>query len=279
MPVTCNQREVHVPGNTIVATHFEGAVRLRPLVFGPAAPAAERASAELARRLFKIRAASTDGVRSSASILVSRMYAWRGYQTSPTAVPLPDPHNRVTLVAEDCAETVGTISVGFDGPGGLFVDQLFADEVAGLRAEGRSLCEFTKLAMDSIVKSKRVLASLFHVAYIYAYRLNGFDSLLIEVNPRHVRYYERMLGFRPIGPERLNPRVNAPAVLLCLDLLHAQRQIDRFGGRSKAASTERSLYPYFFSVEEEAGIVGRLRCDPALRPVVSREGSASASFA
>ena len=57
--------------------------------------------------------------------------------------------------------------------------------------------------------SRRVLASLFHVAYIIAHRVNVFDDLLIEVNPHHVRFYERMLGFAVQGLERLNPRVNA----------------------------------------------------------------------
>ena len=249
--------------NTIVASPYEGAVHLRSLVLEDTQPAL-LADTECGRRLFKIRAADSAGHRSSANILVSRMYAWRGYQSSTTPAPVVDSHKRITLVAEDHDETVGTMSIGFDGPQGLFVDQLFPDEVEALRREGHTVCEFTKLAMDSVVRSKRVLASLFHVAYIYAYRLNGFDSLMIEINPRHVRYYERMLGFRPIGPERLNPRVNAPAVLMCLDFAHAHAQIERFGGQPKMAVVERSLYPYFFSVEEEAGIVGRLQRDASV---------------
>ena len=177
-----------------------------------------------------------------------------------------DSNNRITLIAEDHNDTIGTMSIGFDRPEGLFVDDLFPAEVEALRREGRRICEFTKLAVDGVVRSKRVLASLFHVAYIYAHRLKGFDCLLIEVNPRHVRYYEKMLGFKTIGPERLNRRVNAPAVLLCLDFAHAHAQIERFGGQPELGSVERSLYPYFFSIKEEAGIVGRLQFT-ALRDV------------
>jgi hypothetical protein len=121
------------------------------------------------------------------------------------------------------------------------------------------VCEFTKLAMDSAIESKRVLASLFHVAYIYAHRIKGMHCLVIEVNPRHVRYYERMLGFRPCGPQRMNRRVSAPAVMMALDLAFAADQIGRFGGKAESPEAARSLYPYFFSVAEEAGIVGRLR--------------------
>jgi hypothetical protein len=232
---------------------------MKSLVFEDTADEGFDLTAHNGRRLFKIRAANSEGHRSSANILVSRMYAWRGYQTTSSPVGYGDAENRITLVAVGDNETIGTISIGFDSPEGLFVDDLFADEVNALRHEGRTICEFTKLAMDSIVKSKRVLASLFHVAYIYAHRLQKHDSLLIEVNPRHVRYYEKMLGFRAVGPERLNRRVNAPAVLMCLDFSHARAQINRFGGNPHTADVERSLYPFFFSVAEEAGIVGRLK--------------------
>jgi hypothetical protein len=78
------------------------------------------------------------------------------------------------------------------------------------------------------------------------------DDVVIEVNPRHVRFYQRSLGFTTIGPQRQNRRVDAPAVLLRLDLAHAREQIDRLAGRATEGSV-RSLYPYFFSGPEEAG--------------------------
>ena len=251
--------------NTIITAPYEGNSNLMPLILEETQPA-PLAEANIGHRLFKIRAADCDGRRSSANILVSRMYAWRGYQSTVAPAAAVDSNNRITLIAEDHNDTIGTMSIGFDRPEGLFVDDLFPAEVEALRREGRRICEFTKLAVDGVVRSKRVLASLFHVAYIYAHRLKGFDCLLIEVNPRHVRYYEKMLGFKTIGPERLNRRVNAPAVLLCLDFAHAHAQIERFGGQPELGSVERSLYPYFFSIKEEAGIVGRLQFT-ALRDV------------
>jgi hypothetical protein len=212
---------------------------------------------EVSLRLFKIRAADTEGERSSANILINRRYSWRGYDVP--SLPDADTLDRITLVASDEDTTIGTLSIGFDGAEGLFVEELFPREVRALRDSARTICEFTKLAMDAVLGSKRVLASLFHVAYIYAYRVKGFDCLLVEVNPRHVRYYERILGFKVMGPERTNRRVNAPAVLLCLDFAHTEEQIRKFGGCPQASVTERSLYPYAFSVDEEAGIVGRLK--------------------
>ncbi len=212
---------------------------------------------EISQRLYNIRTAESCGQRSSASILINRMYAGRGYSSTP----LPDepPPARITLVASEDDATVATITVGFDSPEGLHVDALFAEHANALRDTGQAICEFTTLAIDSVVRSRRVLASLFHMAYIYAHRMMRFDSLLIEVNPRHVSYYQRMLGFEVIGSPRFNPRVKAPAVLLCLDFAHAREQISRFGGKPECARTERSLYPEAFSPSEEAGIVSRLK--------------------
>jgi hypothetical protein len=221
---------------------------------------ANDSSAEISRRLYQIRIADADGFRSSASILVNKMYSTRGYRTS--AVPEKKAPNKITLVATDQDTTIGTISVGYDSDAGLLVDDLFGEEMNALRAAGLKVCEFTKLALDDVSNSRRVLASLFHVAYIYSHLLVGCDRLVIEVNPRHVGYYRRMLGFQVLGPQRLNRRVNAPAVLLSLDLAHAREQIAKFGGRADIFGSERSLYPYFFGSEEEVGIVRRMQGRP-----------------
>ena len=250
--------------DTIIGVPFESHSPLRSLLQDQADSDTGVHDDEVSQRLFKIRSADTCGQRSSASILINRMYRRRGYLTTP--LPAQQMPTRITLVASDHDLTIGTITIGFDSPAGLHADDPFGVETDALRAAGHRVCEFTKLAMDSVVRSKRVLASLFHVAYIYGYRAMGFDTLLIEVNPRHVRYYQRMLGFKQLGPKRLNRRVNAPAVLLSLDFSHAHDQIECFGGRPEYSLVERSLYPYFFSVEEEAGIVGRLmrnQTDPA----------------
>ena len=220
---------------------------------------AEVTDETIGSRVVTLRAADTGGHRSAANILVHRMYAPRGYKTS-TETP-PPALNVVTLIACDEGETIGTISISLDTPSGLLADDLFRAELDALRAQGRRLCEFTKLAMDHVVKSKRVLASLFHAAYIWSHLRLGFHDVVIEVNPRHVRYYERMLGFVVTGPERLNRRVDAPAVLMRLDFNHARVQIERFAGKP-VPSGERSLYPHFFSSKEEAGIAARL---PVLR--------------
>ncbi len=74
-------------------------------------------------RLFNIRAADTEGQRSSANILINRRYSWRGYDVP--SLPDADTLDRITLVASDEDTTIGTLSIGFDGAGGLFVEELF----------------------------------------------------------------------------------------------------------------------------------------------------------
>ena len=212
------------------------------------------------KRLFNIRAAQTPRERRSASSLLSRMYATRGYESEHLA---DEEHEHAkTFLASDHDSAIGTLTIGLDSSSGLKLEALFPDEVGRFREAGHRICEFTKLAMDRRARSPRLLASMFHVAYIYAHRVKDLTHLLIEVNPRHVRYYETMLGFKVIAAERHDPRVNAPAVLLALDLGHAERQIRRFGGRPETSAVERSAYPHFFSAKDEAGIIGRLcRCD------------------
>ncbi len=241
-------------GRTIVGVPFDVPRPLTSLVVDQ--PDAE-GSSELAlnQTLFKVRLADSDGRRSTASMLVNKMYAWRGYKIAWHARQQP---NRITLVASHGTSPMATISIGFDSEEGLLVDGLYKEEIDALRSIGARVCEFTKLAVDGAIRSKRVLATLFHIAYIYSHKMNGYSDLFIEVNPRHVRFYEAMLGFKQFGPERLNTRVNAPAVLLRLEFSHLAEQLARFGGRPDLARGEKSLYPYGFSPAEEIGVMGRL---------------------
>ena len=110
------------------------------------------------------------------------------------------------------------------------------------------------------VRSKTSLANLFHLAVIYARDIHQCTDIIIEVNPRHRRFYERMLGFAQEGQLKINPRVDAPAYLLRVSLDFVTDQIQKFGGTfsDDGVTTERSFYPYFFSPREERGIINRL---------------------
>jgi hypothetical protein len=212
--------------------------------------------AATSQRLFKVRLVDGSGHREATGLLVRRRYAWRGYNVGTGEAIHP---NRATFSACDGDEVVATISVGLDSIAGLFVDKLYNEEIDAIRAANGKVCEFTKLAIEASIRSRPVLAALFHIAYIHARRINRCTDLFIEVNPRHVAFYRTMLGFEESGPERLDPRVGACAVLMRLDLGYAQREIAELGGRAELARSQRSLYPYFFAPDEECQVERRLR--------------------
>lgn len=240
--------------STIVGLPFESPHSLRKLCIDQAEMSATQELA-VEQQKFKIRLANTEDRRGSASLLIQKMYSWRGYQASAVLEGQP---NRITLVAVANEQSIGTLTLGFDSSIGLLVDELYREKIDELRSAGRRVCELTKLAVDERIRSKRVLSSLFHIAYIYAHNLHHCTDMVIEINPRHVRFYEHMLGFQRFGAEKMCARVQAPAILLRLDLSYAQEQIRKFGGMMARAKEERSLYPYAFSPDDEIGITTRL---------------------
>ena len=199
---------------------------------------------ELERDGYRVRRAGLPDRRSKASQLIERMYSRRGYDTE-TASALPHCPTRITLETSRGEELFGTLTLGLDSEEGLLADALYPSEMNGLRAMGRKLCEISRLAVDPQYGSKEVFASLFHLAYIYVHIIHKATDVLIEVNPRHAGFYKRMLGFRQIGQVHTCPRVNAPAVLLHLELAYMGTQIAKHAGFRN--TTERSLYPYFFA--------------------------------
>ncbi|MEP6656016.1 MAG: long-chain N-acyl amino acid synthase [Betaproteobacteria bacterium] len=211
--------------------------------------------AALIPRGFKIRVARRTGGRREAGILVERRYTGRGY-TVPTAGTDPQ---LSTFLAYDDGQLVGTVGVRLDGDKGLSADELYRTEIDRLRLAGCRLCEFTRLAIDKAAASKPVLAGLFHTAYLYAAVIRGYTHAVIEVNPRHVLFYDKALNFQPIGPQRLNQRVNAPAVLLGLRFATIEEGLREYAGKTEKSAPARSLYPYGFPPDEEAGVLARLR--------------------
>lgn len=206
---------------------------------------------------FKIRLAHDTERTREAHFLVEKRYRDMGYQV-PSANGLEACPERITLATYREEQVVGTLTIGFDTGAGLLADTLYKAEIDTLRRQGRKVCEFTQLAIDSKKTSKRLLAGLFHIAYIYVGRIWGYTDIVIEVNPAHVSFYRRMLNFEILGDEKMCARVHAPAVLLRAEISMGQRMIEAVGGRPELAREERSLYPYFLGPEEEQNIIQRL---------------------
>ena len=199
-----------------------------------------------------------DEDHATANALVARRYSARGYTS--TRLSTRNEEALTVCSARQGSRTVGTVAVRFDSASGFNADATFFEEMQELRASGSNICEFSRLAVDEdAADNKRVLARLFHLAYLHGHRLGGCDRLVIEVNPRHVSFYRRLLGFTTHAGPRMNARVNAPSVLMTLDLRRAAEWIAMYGGNPALAASTRMLYPYFYSAGEEAEVLVKLR--------------------
>ena len=204
---------------------------------------------------FRIKMLMRDGDRRrETDLLIQKRYAWRGYGQVGTE----DEPNQLTMNAELFGRVYATVTVNIDSPAGLAVDSTFGPEVAAFRARGCKLCEFGRFAIDPTARSKRLILSLVHLLYIYAARVKGCTDLLIEINPRHRAFYERLLEFEQIGSERTCQRVNAPAILMHISCAKIAHRLKLYGGRWRELPDEKSAYKFALSPEEESELISRL---------------------
>lgn len=253
-PTRVADRGAALPGDSSGWTvHRDIALRLKNI--SAVAPGTYRGDSGREVGVFKIRLAGSLDTRRAANSLVQQRYERKGYRTSATRV------NRDvwTFAAYDEGRLAGTVSLRLDAADGLAADQLYRAEIDAIRRNRHKVCEFTRLAVDASRLSQPVLAGLFHTAYLFAQRVRGFDFVVIEVNPRHVGFYRRSLGFQVIGDERHNPRVEAPAVLLGISFAEIAEYLHRHAEMARQSPRARSLYAYGFSPAEEAGVLSRLQ--------------------
>jgi len=182
----------------------------------------------------RIKLARSSEEHAAADRFLAMRYAWRGYaadsklgeQSSDKRASL----NYFTLLAYRGDRTVGTLTVGVDAGNGLVVDEANLELVNGLRRTGRRVVELRRLAVQDEVGAKGVLAHLFRAAYLMGREVHDATDVLIEVNPRHASFYRRIFGFVRMGDEWICARVNAPAVLLRLDIANLDRKLNDLCG-------------------------------------------------
>lgn len=170
---------------------------------------------------------------AAAQDLVRRRYAWRGYRVAPPgdrdcAVPSTD--ERVTLLAEGEGKLLGTLTIRTDSPRGLLAEGTYGAAIGNLRREGRRIGELTKLAVEEGADWRSALDALVQRSWLITRIVHALTDVVIEVNPRHVRFYERVFGFIVAATGGVCGRVGAPSALLQLDL-------EQFGCRVRQAPT------------------------------------------
>ena len=156
-------------------------------------------------RAIDVKIASTQSEWEQAFQLAASSYQARGYET-PGAnrlrfTPYHALPDTLTLVAKHEDRVVATFSVVMDNTLlGLPMEDVYPDEIAALRHQGRRLAETTTLADAglSIREFIQVFLSLIKLAMQH-HRSHGGDTPVIVVNPRHRQFYTKMLGFVPMG--------------------------------------------------------------------------------
>ena len=179
--------------------------------------------------------AITEREHRVSDALVSDRYSWRGYGALQCQAETPK-QREVTLLAWSADDAVGTMTMGFDNGSGLLADQTYGERLDAIRAGGRTVCEFTRFAVSAAADSKATISGLFDLSYVLGRRMLGVTDVVVEVNPRHVGFYRRAFGFQPISDVRTCERVNAPAVLLRLDVAQLEGRM-----REKGAMTPGQL--------------------------------------
>ena len=179
-----------------------------------------------------IAVATSHEEHETALELVRARYRWRGYD-----VPVSDSHassdanqdggQEITFIAKEGAVALGTLTLGLDGPKGLLAEATHDGVIDAARARGRKVCELTRLAIAQSANSKSILSSLLAAAHLVGREIYAVTDVFIEVNPRHVGFYSRLLGFVVAAGEKVCERVRAPSVLLRLELDALEERLAR----------------------------------------------------
>jgi N-acyl amino acid synthase FeeM len=161
--------------------------------------------------------------RHAAEELVRRRYAWRGYQAANNCGNGNAADERVTLLAENEGRLLGTVTVRPEAP--LLAETTYGGEIERLRQGGHRVGELVQLAVEEGADWKAALDALGQSAYLVTRVIHALTDVVIEVNPRHVRFYRRVFGFMVAAAGRLCTRVGAPSVLMQLDLEQFARRV------------------------------------------------------
>ena len=207
---------------------------------------------------FTIKIANTLEEREAVYNLGYKVYLEKGFvneNSSEWLIQNYDANNEtVILIVQDKFKNIaGSVTLVFDGNSRLPAEKIYPDELKALRESGNKMVELSRLVINpSYRNSKEILVLLFNYLAIYIYHVKSYNSITIQVNPRHKNYYKLLLGFTEVGVEKPCPHVqNAPAVLLFLSTTLYRSELRRCAKAKNTDKKDRSLYPFFIKAEQE----------------------------
>jgi N-acyl amino acid synthase FeeM len=166
-----------------------------------------------------------------------------------------------TFVVKKKEKVAITATFILDSSLGLPMDELYKEELDGLRRSNRRIAEISQLALDNDVfceKGKRLpqfakitfVLKLFKLIFDYGSHYDKVDDFCIAIHPKHERLYG-YIGFEDLGGKRLYPSVNnAPAVAKRLDLQRVREKTD----------CRKGLIEMFFSQVTDPDVFKRKFC-------------------
>jgi hypothetical protein len=127
----------------------------------------------------------------------------------------------LTVIARHTGEgVIGTVSLFADSALGFPMENIYPDEVRGLRGSGRRLVEVGAFALTPGHRHSGVALLLYKMVIQLATVVSNADDLVVAIHPTAAAFYRGWLLFEDIGPVRRYPRRerSALAVALRLDL-------------------------------------------------------------
>jgi len=186
--------------------------------------------------------------------LVHDVYAGMGLIDSRKSGLYMIPHHlhpgmRIFVVTLN-SEVISTVTLVPDGLIGLPQDELYGLELQHLRDAGRKLAELSCLAMHPKWQKHDLILYLYKVMHHYAYH-SGIDDLCVVANPKHGRFYERVLLFEQYGQLKPFSKVNgAPALGYRLNLRTMEK---KYRERYSQRGIDANLHDFFFTSWDKAG--------------------------
>jgi hypothetical protein len=167
--------------------------------------------------------------------LLAANYGSRGYDSESEKpyrfTPSHALPGTIMLVAKHEGHVVATFSLVPDNAIlGLPMECIYGEEVEQLRKEGRRLGEAISLADSGLTAREFIQVFKAMIKLVMQYhKSRGGDAFVIVVNPRHSSFYQKVLGFTSLGPERSYPTVqNHPAEAYVLDIERMKTSAPRF---------------------------------------------------
>lgn len=229
----------------------------------------------------QVRMAKTVGEYVTSMGLVYDGYVDRGIMAPHEARVRMTPYlalpSTVIFVAMEKGEVAGTLSLVKDGPLGLPMQKIYAQEVQAVRDEGRVVAEVGALCVANGKRGTGIPFLLYKTMWLAATRLLGVDDLMIAVHPDAADLYCASLQFERVGPVRSYPTLerSASAVALRLRLREAEANFRKSWGDLPRTSAN----PYWLYVERVDAQI-QLPTDPAeLAPLEELHRKASMRLA